>query len=198
MVKFLRQHRTNDVPVTGTISPRYIHQFSHKSIRVTAKGSAVLPSRKSAEPFSSYKVIFQHPQAIRAIRHIRIARTPRLLSSCYQTGNPVLKKCVFSRFCSPLHPLFHYSHSTNPIIWGCISYTFTGITFANLLIFYLLFLAANFLSIKIVSQKAGEYNYLLHRFPGYSAIENTLIYRKFSFIALDAFRSGRSRHPWTL
>lgn len=111
MVKFLRQHRTNDVPVTGTISPRYIHQFSHKSIRVTAKGSAVLPSRKSAEPFSSYKVIFQHPQAIRAIRHIRIARTPRLLSSCYQTGNPVLKKCVFSRFCSPSHPLFHYSHS---------------------------------------------------------------------------------------
>ena len=91
-----------------------------------------------------------------------------------------------------------HSHSTNPIIWGCISYTLTGITFANLLIFYLLFLAVNFLSIKIVSQKAGEYNYLLHRFPGYSAIENTLIYRKFSFIALDAFRSGRSRHPWTL
>ena len=97
----------------------------------------------------------------------------------------------FSGFCN-------HSHSTNPIIWGCISYTLTGITFANLLIFYLLFLAANFLSIKIVSQKAGEYNYLLHRFPGYSAIENTLIYRKFSFIALDAFRSGRSRHPWTL
>ena len=94
-------------------------------------------------------------------------------------------------------PPFH-SHTTNPIIWGCISYTLTGITFANLLIFYLLFLAVNFLSIKIVSQKAGEYNYLLHRFPGYSAIENTLIYRKFSFIALDAFRSGRSRHPWTL
>lgn len=97
-----------------------------------------------------------------------------------------------------LRRLKRHSHSTNPIIWGCISYTFTGITFANLLIFYLLFLAANFLSIKIVSQKAGEYNYLLHRFPGYSAIENTLIYRKFSFIALDAFRSGRSRHPWTL
>lgn len=101
MVKFLRQHRTNEVPVTGTISPRYIHQFPYKSIRVIATGSAVLPSRKSAEPFSSYKVIFQHPQAIRAIRHIRIARTPRLLSSCYQTGNPILKKCVFSRFCSP-------------------------------------------------------------------------------------------------
>ena len=97
----------------------------------------------------------------------------------------------FSGFCN-------HSHSTNPIIWGCISYTLTGITFANLLIFYLLFLAVNFLSIKIVSQKAGEYNYLLHRLPGYSAIENTLIYRKFSFIALDAFRSGRSRHPWTL
>ena len=68
-----------------------------------------------------------------------------------------------------------HSYSTNPIIWGCISYTFTVITFANLLIFYPLFLAANFFSIKIVSQKAGEYNYLLHRFPGYSAIENTLI-----------------------
>ena len=100
--------------------------------------------------------------------------------------------------CSEPAGYCNHSHSTNPIIWGCISYTLTGITFANLLIFYLLFLAANFLSIKIVSQKAGEYNYLLHRFPGYSAIENTLIYRKFSFIALDAFRSGRSRHPWTL
>ena len=108
--------------------------------------------------------------------------------SCFE------KVRVFKAF----QPFEYYSHSTNPIIWGCISYTLTGITFANLLIFYLLFLAANFLSIKIVSQKAGEYNYLLHRFPGYSAIENTLIYRKFSFIALDAFRSGRSRHPWTL
>jgi hypothetical protein len=51
-----------------------------------------------------------------------------------------------------------HSHSTNPIIWDCIFYAFTGIAFANLLIFHLLFLAANFLSIKIVSQKAGEYN----------------------------------------
>lgn len=91
--------------------PRYIHQFSHKSIRVIAKGSAVLPSGSQQSLFSSNKVIFQHPQAIRAIRHIRIARTPRLLSSCYQTGNPALKKCVFSRFCSPSHPLFRYSHS---------------------------------------------------------------------------------------
>ena len=96
--------------------PRYIHQFPYKSIRVIAKGSAVLPSRKSAEPFSSYKVIFQHPPAIRTIRHVRIARTPRLLSFCYQTGNPVLKKCVFSRFCSPSHQLFHYSHSS-PGLW---------------------------------------------------------------------------------
>ena len=51
-----------------------------------------------------------------------------------------------------------HSHSTNPIIWGCIYCVFTGETFANLLIFCLLFLAAIFLSIKIVSQKAGEYN----------------------------------------
>ena len=98
--KILRQHRTNEVPVTGTISPRYIHQFSHKSIRVIAKGSAVLPSGSQQSLFSSNKVIFQHPQAIRAIRHIRIARTPRLLSFCYQTGNPVLKKYVFSRLFS--------------------------------------------------------------------------------------------------
>ena len=108
------------------------------------------------------------------------------------------RKAVYPLHCNGFGASKTYSHSTNPIIWGCISYTLTGITFANLLIFYLLFLAVNFLSIKIVSQKAGEYNYLLHRFPGYSAIENTLIYRKFSFIALDAFRSGRSRHPWTL
>lgn len=60
-----------------------------------------------------------------------------------------------------------YSHSTNPVIWGCIF-----CAFANLLIFHLLFLAANFLSIKIVSQKAGRYNYISHLFPGYSAIEN--------------------------
>ena len=51
-----------------------------------------------------------------------------------------------------------YSHSTNPIIWGCIFCAFTGKIFANLLMLHLLFLAANFLSIKIVSQKAGEYN----------------------------------------
>ena len=117
-----------------------------------------------------------------------------LLPNRCREGLQGSKSPAFTGFFRPLN----YSHSTNPIIWGCISYTLTGITFANLLIFYLLFLAANFLSIKIVSQKAGEYNYLLHRFPGYSAIENTLIYRKFSFIALDAFRSGRSRHPWTL
>ena len=52
----------------------------------------------------------------------------------------------------------NYSHSTNPIIWGCIFYALAGITFANLLIFHLLFLAANFLSIKIVSQRSGKCN----------------------------------------
>ena len=54
-----------------------------------------------------------------------------------------------------------YSHSTNPIIWGCNFYAFTGIAFANLLIFHLLFLAANFLSIKIVSQRPGKCNQVL-------------------------------------
>lgn len=108
--KISRQHRTNEVPFTGIISPDIL-QFPRKSIRVIAKGSAVLPSRKSVEPFSSHKVIFQHPQAIRAIRHVRIKRTLRLLSFCYQTGSQVLKKRVFSRFCSPSHPLFRHSHS---------------------------------------------------------------------------------------
>ena len=51
-----------------------------------------------------------------------------------------------------------YSHSTNPIIWGCIFYVFTDKLFANLLMFHLLFLAAQFLSIKIVSQKAEKCN----------------------------------------
>ena len=117
---------------------------------------------------------------------------------CQIKQPPALDSCLIRQDVLGRSQKGGHSHSTNPIIWGCIFYAFTCITFANLLIFYPLFLAANFLSIKIVSQKAGEYNYLLHRFPGYSAIENTLLYRKFSFIALDAFRSDRSRHPWTL
>lgn len=54
---------------------------------------------------------------------------------------------------------FH-SHSTNPIIWDCIFYVFTDKLFANLLMFHLLFLAAQFLSIKIVSQKAEKCNHI--------------------------------------
>lgn len=48
-----------------------------------------------------------------------------------------------------------HSYSTNPIIWGCIFYAFIGKTFANLLIFHLLFLASIFLGIKIVSHQAA-------------------------------------------
>lgn len=59
----------------------------------------------------------------------------------------------FSGFCN-------YSHSTNPIIWDCIFYVFTDKLFANLLMFHLLFLAAQFLSIKIVSQKAEKCNHI--------------------------------------
>ena len=51
-------------------------------------------------------------------------------------------------------------HSTNPIIWDCIFYVFTDKLFANLLMFHLLFLAAQFLSIKIVSQKAEKCNHI--------------------------------------
>ena len=53
-----------------------------------------------------------------------------------------------------------YSNSTNPIIWDCIFYVFTDKLFANLLMFHLLFLAAQFLSIKIVSQKAEKCNHI--------------------------------------
>lgn len=57
MVKFQGNTAQMRYRSLASYHPRYIHQFPHKSIRVIAKGSAVLPSRKSAEPFSSYKVI---------------------------------------------------------------------------------------------------------------------------------------------
>lgn len=98
--------------------PRYIHQFPYKSIRVIAKGSAVLPSRKSAEPFSSYKVIFQHPQAIRAIRHIRIARTPRMLSFCYQTGKEIFKNACFQGFAALHIHFFIIPTQYSPAAWS--------------------------------------------------------------------------------
>ena len=41
------------------------------------------------------------------------------------------------------------------------SLEFTGKIFANLLIFYLLFSAVNFLSIKIASQEAGKCNRIM-------------------------------------
>ena len=75
-------------------------------------------------------------------------------------------------------PAYRYvgdSHSTNPIIWDCIFYVFTGKIFANLLMFHLLFGAAQFLSIKIVSQKAGKYNHIPRLFPGRLSIENSTI-----------------------
>lgn len=49
-----------------------------------------------------------------------------------------------------------YSITTNSSIWKSICYVFTVKTFANMLILHLLFLAARFLSIKIVSQKPGN------------------------------------------
>ena len=47
--------------------------------------------------------------------------------------------------------LHFYSHSTNSSIWSYIWCVFASKIFAKLLIFYLLFSAVNFLSIKIVS-----------------------------------------------
>ena len=62
---------------------------------------------------------------------------------------------IHAGLCRGLH-----SYSTNPIIWGCIFYVFTGKIFANLLMFHPLFLAAHLLSIKIVSQKAEKCNHI--------------------------------------
>ena len=45
----------------------------------------------------------------------------------------------------------YYSHSTNSRIWKFIYHNFASKSFANMLIFHLLFLVARFLSIKIVS-----------------------------------------------
>ena len=49
-----------------------------------------------------------------------------------------------------------YSHSANSDIWERILGDFTGKAFANMLIFYLLFGATCFLSIKIVSRKVTK------------------------------------------
>ena len=57
--------------------------------------------------------------------------------------------------------MFSYSHSANSDIVGCIWGDFAGKTFANMLVFHLLFSAVKFISIKIVSQKAGKYNRIM-------------------------------------
>ena len=57
--------------------------------------------------------------------------------------------------------IISYSHSANSDIVGCIWGDFAGKTFANMLIFHLLFSAVKFISIKIVSQKAGKYNRIM-------------------------------------
>ena len=90
--------------------PRYIHQFPRKSIRVIAKGSAVLPSRKSAEPFSSYKVI---PAPASHSRHPTHQNSTNAAAAIIllSNGKRDFQKCVFSRLCSPSHQLCHYSHS---------------------------------------------------------------------------------------
>lgn len=102
-------------PIYSPISP----QINPSNSKRLCRSSFTEVSRA----FSSYKVIFQHLQAIRAIRHVRIKRTLRLLSFCYQTGKPSLKKCVFSRLRSLSHPLFRYSHplrlNTFCIIYVC-------------------------------------------------------------------------------
>lgn len=87
--------------------PRYIHQFPYKSIRVIAKGSAVLPSRKSAEPFSSYKVIPAPASHSRHPTHQNStnAATAIILLPIRQSSFEKVR--VFKA----LQPFWYYSHS---------------------------------------------------------------------------------------
>ena len=66
-----------------------------------------------------------------------------------------------------------HSHSANSDIWERILGDFTGKTFANILILYLLFGATRFLSIKIVSKKRRKSNL----FRPYTAPKTPLILR---------------------
>lgn len=77
----------------------------------------------------------------------------------HHNGRKSYEKCMKLRYYNTFNSKTH-SHSTNPIIWDCIFYVFTDKIFANLLMFHLLFLAAQFLSIKIVSQKAEKCNHI--------------------------------------
>lgn len=70
----------------------------------------------------------------------------------------------------------YYSHSTNSSIWKFICYVFAEKTFANMLIFHLLFLVAHFLSIKIVSQKPRDCNAFM---PSIVLSEFVSIWEKF-------------------
>lgn len=70
----------------------------------------------------------------------------------------------------------YYSHSTNSSIWKFICYVFAEKTFANMLIFHLLFLVAHFLSIKIVSQKTRDCNAFM---PSIVLSEFVSIWEKF-------------------
>ena len=102
-------------------------------------------------------------QTLRHTEQNKVNSVLRLLSICYQINGCYHENCRFSGsragfFGFSAH--FTYSHSTNPIIWDCIFYVFTDKLFANLLMFHLLFLAAQFLSIKIVSQKAEKCNHI--------------------------------------
>ena len=98
------------------------------------------------------KLLFTHKPLAR-----RITALQRNLIKILSEGvGKIQKPLVFLHFSAFLI----YSHSTNPIIWDCIFYVFTDKLFANLLMFHLLFLAAQFLSIKIVSQKAEKCNHI--------------------------------------
>ena len=116
MVKFQGNTAQMRYRSLASYHPRYIHQFPYRSIRSITKGSASFHLGSQQSLCSA--IAFQHPQAIRAIRHVRIKRTLRLLSFCYQTGSPVLKNACFQGFAALHIHFFIIPTQYSPAAWS--------------------------------------------------------------------------------
>lgn len=110
MVKFQGNTAQMRYRSLASYHPRYIHQFPHKSIRVIAKGSAVLPSRKSAEPFSSYKVIPAPATHSRHSTHQNSTNAATAIILLSNRQSSFEKMRVFKAL-QPFTSTFHHSHS---------------------------------------------------------------------------------------
>ena len=104
--------------------------------KIQRKKSVIPNCQKGLRPGIPFQTILKIPPGKRPFSYDALKA---------QSGNRNERKSLRNYFCM-----------TNPIIWDCIFCVFTGEIFANLLMFHPLFLAAQFLSVKIVSQKEGE------------------------------------------